>query len=178
MRFMLPTAATLALILAGCAADAPTGPALTADQIRIQAYGVSVLDTTFQSGCNGVRSAEAWDINTKGRIVGMVYCLQGHVPVWWRATDHKPFAFPQPVNSTYSFAQAINDKNQAVGFTNFGTGERGVYWATGTTVQLLGTLGGAKSNALDINDAGVVVGWADLSNGDFHAFTWSQSWRR
>ena len=37
----------------------------------------------------------------------------------------------------------------------------------------LGTLGGFSSVALDINELGHVVGGADLSNGDRHAFFWA-----
>jgi probable HAF family extracellular repeat protein len=36
----------------------------------------------------------------------------------------------------------------------------------------LGTLGGAISNALSINDRGQVVGLSSLSTGEFHAFLW------
>jgi probable HAF family extracellular repeat protein len=39
----------------------------------------------------------------------------------------------------------------------------------------LGTLGGAESHALDVNDAGQVVGYSTFSgSGVFHAFLWTQ----
>jgi len=37
----------------------------------------------------------------------------------------------------------------------------------------LGTLGGAQSEAFGINSLGQVVGWADIPNGDGHAFLYS-----
>lgn len=37
----------------------------------------------------------------------------------------------------------------------------------------LGTLGGNRSLALDASRDGTVVGWADTSSGDYHAFRWT-----
>src|SRR5262245_17507323 len=37
----------------------------------------------------------------------------------------------------------------------------------------LGTLGGAQSSALDINDRGEIVGWAATTQGIQHAFLYS-----
>ena len=39
----------------------------------------------------------------------------------------------------------------------------------------LGLLGGSYSEALDINDNGVVVGWAENAHGYAHAFRWTRS---
>ena len=44
-----------------------------------------------------------------------------------------------------------------------------LYVASVTTTDL-GTLGGANSTALDINDQGEIVGWADTESGVQHAF--------
>jgi probable HAF family extracellular repeat protein len=47
------------------------------------------------------------------------------------------------------------------------------YRATGAQVTDLGSLGGPQSSALDINDAGQVVGWAATAQGVQHAFLFS-----
>lgn len=44
---------------------------------------------------------------------------------------------------------------------------------TGVQVTDLGTLGGGRSSALDINDAGEIVGWAATAQGIQHAFLYS-----
>ena len=39
-------------------------------------------------------------------------------------------------------------------------------------MQDLGTLGGTRSEALAVNASGVIVGWAQTTQGDDHAFIW------
>ena len=64
---------------------------------------------------------------------------------------------------------AINNVGQVAGQTN-GTAFR---WANGTLAPL-GTLGGAQSYANDLNDSGVVVGWARDSAGKMKSFRWGR----
>jgi probable HAF family extracellular repeat protein len=45
-------------------------------------------------------------------------------------------------------------------------------WSNDTTVQSLGTLGGAMSQAMAVNNTGDVVGWALTSANQMHAFLW------
>jgi probable HAF family extracellular repeat protein len=47
------------------------------------------------------------------------------------------------------------------------------YRARESTLEDLGTLGGSSSCAEGINDAGEIVGWTDLANGQGHAFVYT-----
>jgi len=66
---------------------------------------------------------------------------------------------------------AINNAGQVVGQDSSG---QAFLWQNGTTTPL-GTLGGAQSAANDINDSGIVVGWAHKSNGKKAPFKWAGS---
>lgn len=65
---------------------------------------------------------------------------------------------------------AINNIGQVVGQDASG---QAFLWQAGM-VAPLGTLGGTQSAANDINDNGLVVGWANSASGLQHAFKYSQ----
>ena len=75
-----------------------------------------------------------------------------------------------PANSA---ANAINGHEQIVGAAALaGAGSRRAFLYTNGVVTNLGTLGGATSEALDINERGQVVGTADNASGQPRAFLW------
>ncbi len=77
----------------------------------------------------------------------------------------------------YGIATAINNQNQAVGYSN----DYAFIWDEQTGIKNLGDLPGgvAQSRATDINDSGLVVGYSAVGNnvfgssGDNAAFIWS-----
>ncbi len=64
---------------------------------------------------------------------------------------------------------AINDAEQIVGDYNLPATYHAFLFDGNNTIDL-GTLGGARSDAMDINDLGEIVGWADTETGEIHAF--------
>jgi probable HAF family extracellular repeat protein len=68
---------------------------------------------------------------------------------------------------------AINASGQ-VAFSLFGASGAHAWFYDGHTVHDIGTLGGPTANAVALNDAGQVAGYADSSTAT-HAFRWSMS---
>jgi probable HAF family extracellular repeat protein len=72
-----------------------------------------------------------------------------------------------------SGANSINDGGQVVGYSDDAeTGNsHAALWRNGAVTDL-GTLGGAYSQAYDINGSGQVVGDSRVASEDWHAFLW------
>jgi probable HAF family extracellular repeat protein len=72
-----------------------------------------------------------------------------------------------------SFVGGVNTKGQ-VAFTEFQFPVTRAKFFDGVNVHDLGTLGGASSEAMDLNDNGVVTGYANYDDSGFvRAFRWS-----
>lgn len=70
-----------------------------------------------------------------------------------------------------SEAFAISNNGKVAGMYTPGAYEQAFLWEDGV-MQGLGTLGGARSQARGVNDAGQVVGYSLKSSGYNHAFLW------
>jgi probable HAF family extracellular repeat protein len=119
------------------------------------------------------------DINARGQIVGYsrwYNYFRGYV---YRNGQMRELRGLGDGKATY--ASAINNKGVAAGtstvFRSGGYFRHACVWSVGAEARAidLGTLGGGKSAALDINDLGQVVGWsyvADDNRNETRAFSW------
>lgn len=121
----------------------------------------------------GLPSALANDINQAGTIVGFALSadfLTSRAFIWRSDTGMQPLS---DLGGNASLAQAINTEGTAVGWAYDPAGVlHAVRWsASGSLTDL--NPSGAISEALDINDAGDVVGWV-FPNGGLasHAYLW------
>jgi probable HAF family extracellular repeat protein len=121
----------------------------------------------------GLSSALANDINQAGTIVGFAHSadfLISRAFIWRSDTGMQPLI---DLGGNASLAQAINTDGTAVGWSYDAAGLlHAVRWsASGTLTDL--NPSGAISEALDINDAGDVVGWVFPNGGSAsHAYLW------
>ena len=78
----------------------------------------------------------------------------------------------QDLEGGFSRAHSLNSSRAVAGTSYAGGRAQAVVWS-GNTRFALETLGGAESDAMGINSAGVVVGRADTAGGQGHAFRWN-----
>ena len=131
---------------------------------------------------SGVCCGTAWgsDINNVGMIAGTSQISFTSGTRAFRAvgtTMTKLDTLPNSLVDGDTRAFAINASGLIVGDATTATFQQhAVLWAANNSVRDLGTLGGSRSSATDINDAGQVIGTSYLV-GDVtqHFFLWSSS---
>jgi len=118
------------------------------------------------------------DINDAGviagtKIVNLILGLRGFVATATGSTTLSILPGGDPEGS--SRAAAINNAGDVAGESPSSSGwNHAVRWASDGTIQDLGTLGGSSSAAVDINNAGQIIGSSQIA-GDAatHYFLWS-----
>jgi probable HAF family extracellular repeat protein len=120
-----------------------------------------VMYTVVDLGSLGGSEQSAKAINNAGVAVG-----------WGSDAMGNPLAFlssgaPQPLFAGQ--ANGINGAGAVVGTAYTASGAQAVVWRAGTTTAL-GTLGGAESYGMAMNEAGQAVGGAQRADGRIHAF--------
>lgn len=122
-------------------------------------------------------SSSAHGINNLGTIVGAVFAknVRGGAVLW--ADGQRQSLGDMGPSGSGSTAMAINNGGVIAGVSsafapNGGGVVRAVVWVNGA-IQDIGTLGGLHSTANALNNAGEVVGWAELPDQASTAFIWS-----
>ena len=132
-------------------------------------------------GTLGGNLSQAYSINNAGNVVGFSMNSSGNARAFlWDGSIRE-----LEILSGYldSYANRINAQNQVVGkVIQYTVDSGGIYyfsnaqpflWENGS-MRGLGTLAGNDGEALDINDAGVVVGWSMVGEGS-RAFIWDKN---
>ncbi len=125
----------------------------------------------------GTETSEAADINNRGQVVGYAQVDGEAVAVTWDS-DGNPALLPTPTGATFAEATGINNKGEIVGSAQVGDSSVALLWTPvrggdGYSVTVLDGLTGTRANANDINDAGVIVGRANLASGQERAVVWT-----
>jgi probable HAF family extracellular repeat protein len=160
-----------------------------AGQVTGSESGLVVIDDAFKPfrwsassgivklvGCCDTQTGN--DINDAGVVVGVTQTNaltgnRGFVATGSTFTELSILAGGDPELS--SAAMAIDNSGQVVGMSPAsGFVQHAVLWSAQGAIQDLGTLGGSNSLAIDINDAGQVIGSSQIA-GDAatHYFLWS-----
>jgi len=130
--------------------------------------GVEILQPAPGTGLSG-----GYGINDAGDVVGRGFRDHPNfrwAPFHWSA-GVTTLVLPATGGYYNDFAQDVNDLGQVVGQHGF----RAFIWTVSEGLTYLGNLGGSYSQAYAINDAGQVVGWADLPAGQGRAaFLWTE----
>jgi probable HAF family extracellular repeat protein len=111
-------------------------------------------------------------VNSTGQVVGVFYPDSG--------SYYNAFLYSSGTSTNlgtlggkYSWAEAINNTGQVVGFSTNSSGYTYAFLYSGGTMINLGKLGGDFSEATAINSAGQVVGISDTSSGTDVAFLYT-----
>jgi uncharacterized membrane protein len=141
----------------------------------VRVRGFTYDGATFTSFRDGNNSATfGLGINNAGEIVGgtgSIYTTQGYV-----LQNHSFESFSPPGNLVYVYATGINNLGDIVGWTDYD----GFLYQNGQ-FQTITYPGASKTEALGINDSGVIVGWYispdcscgfALTDGQFVSFTY------
>lgn len=137
-----------------------------------QVAGHKDSQTVIWDEDNGVQQIpghQGNDINNNGTVLGR---FPSSAYIW----DSVNGLVNLKTLSGSSDAYAINDYGQVVGVAREAAenGAHAVLWESPDVMVNLGRLGGIQSQAKDINNNGLIVGFSTIDSGDYHAFLYKE----
>ncbi len=126
-------------------------------------------------GVLGPTGSAALDISDLGVIVGFAtHDSTYHRAVSWASGTEPLRPADAAVIGVPSLARAVNNGDVLVGMSMVGDDVEAVMWSGDGTVTPLGRIGGARSEAFDVNETGAVVGYTHVdSTSSERAFLWT-----
>lgn len=108
-------------------------------------------------------------INNRGQVIGTSFRSGSYYAFVWQ---DGAFTSLSPLPGTWApSALQINSRGEIAGSSGNEHWAHGIVWRDDQMYDL-GTLGGSYSVGFDINDAGIVVGYASDSTGKIHPVMW------
>ncbi len=141
--------------------------------------GVSAVLWANSSGSidlNVPNRAYGQGLNNDRDVVGNTFVLGSSFRAYFRPSSGSAILLQMPPGAASTSAYDINNSGLIVGDSEIpgNGGGHALLWQSWNAAPIdLATLGGATSRALSINDAGDIVGWAQTSSGQQHAFLWT-----
>lgn len=153
--------------IVGSAQKLVDGIGYTANLYQAVTWNAGVLQElpTFFTGILDPMRGDAMEINSAGSIVGNVFYVAS---IWSGGSVSALDGVP----GNHAFAQGINDSDQVVGYWYGINGGGGFFWSAGALTLLDGM-------ALDVNNAGIVVGMSSSGSAylwDGQGYTQLDDW--
>jgi probable HAF family extracellular repeat protein len=131
-------------------------------------YGGELQPFVYEAGVETrfLSAGNASGINDRGDVIGVSYEPNGGGFVRVDGTEH---VLPTPQAGGYTAPLSINNRRQIVGDMGDATLQRAFLLSCGELLEL-GTLGGVRASAHDINERGQIVGMSTDESGTERAF--------
>jgi hypothetical protein len=114
----------------------------------------------------------AWAADSSGGIAGALASANGYVAVRWASPAAAPEVLGPVPGATLTEARGVNATGDVVGRVTLNNDGRAFIARVGADPVVLPTLTGLWAEALDVDNAGRVVGMANAGPGVGHAVIW------